>query len=147
MGKVEPQVNINSVSRISSGTFIKGEMSSSSDIRVDGEFEGKLYTDGKVVVGETAGVDGDVVCTNVDIWGKVGGNLIVKDTASLKAGCTVNGNLKVRKLIVELDSIFNGTCKMITVEEYESMAKDYRHVPVQQTKAPEKGQPASKDRH
>lgn len=143
MGKSEPQVNINSVSRISSGTYINGEMKSSSDIRVDGGFEGKLYTDGKVVVGETAEVNGDVVCTNIDIWGKVGGNLIIKDTTSLKAGCAVNGNLKVRKLIVELDSVFNGTCKMITVEEYETMAKEYR--PDTAQKAADKAQ-QSKDK-
>ena len=143
MGKSEPQVNINSVSRISSGTYINGEMKSSSDIRVDGGFEGKLYTDGKVVVGETAEVNGDVVCTNIDIWGKVGGNLIIKDTTSLKAGCAVNGNLKVSKLIVELDSVFNGTCKMITVEEYETMAKEYR--PDTAQKAADKAQ-QSKDK-
>ena len=68
MGKTEPQVNINSVSRISSGTTFKGEMVSPADIRIDGCFDGKLYTDGKVVVGETAEVSGDVVCTNIDIW-------------------------------------------------------------------------------
>ena len=143
MAKSEPQVNINSVSRISSGTSIIGEMRSSSDIRVDGCFEGKLYTDGKVVVGETAEVKGDIVCSNIDIWGKVGGNLIIKDTTSLKAGCSVDGNLKVRKLIVELDSVFNGTCRMITVEEYESMAREYRP---EQNNVREKGQQTSNDR-
>ena len=126
MAKAEPQVNVNSISRISSGTFFKGEMTSSSDIRLDGRYEGKLYTDGKVVVGETAELSGDTVCTNVDIWGKVSGNVIVKDVTSLKAGCSMNGNLQVRKLIVELGSIFNGTCRMITVEEYDKLSKDYR---------------------
>ena len=38
----------------------------------------------------------------------------------------MNGNLQVRKLIVELGSIFNGTCRMITVEEYDKLSKDYR---------------------
>ena len=134
MGKTEPQVNINSVSRISSGTTFKGEMVSPADIRIDGCFDGKLYTDGKVVVGETAEVSGDVVCTNIDIWGKIDGNLFIKDITSFKAGCAVNGNLQVRKLIVELGSTFNGNCKMITEAEYDSIARQYK---------PEKLQPAS----
>lgn len=126
MGRTEPQVNINSVSRISSGTVFKGEMLSPSDIRIDGRFDGKLYTDGKVVVGETAEVSGDVVCSNIDIWGRIDGNLFIKDITSFKAGCAVNGNLQVRKLIVELGSTFNGSCKMITEAEYEAIAKQYR---------------------
>lgn len=126
MGKVEPQVNVNSISRISSGTVFKGEMASNSDIRVDGRFEGKLYSDGKLVVGESAEVMGDVVCSNVDIWGKISGNITIKDTTSLKAECKVNANLQVRKLIVELGATFNGSCKMITTEEYDAAAKNYR---------------------
>lgn len=143
MGKAEPQVNVNSVSRISSGTFFKGVMTSTSDIRVDGSFDGKLYSDGKLVVGESAEVNGDVVCSNVDIWGKISGNLIIKDTTSLKAGCAVNANLKVRKLIVELGATFNGTCKMISVEEYETVAKGCRH---EQPKAVPEAQPQKQEK-
>lgn len=126
MGKTEPQVNINSVSRISAGTLFKGEMISPADIRIDGRFEGKIYSEGKVVVGEAAEIAGDVICTNVDIWGKMTGNLFVKDITSLKAGCAINGNLQVRRLIIELGATFNGNCRMITAEEYDALSKDYR---------------------
>ncbi len=50
MAKVEQTVNVNSVSRISSGTFFKGEITSLSDIRIDGDFEGMLYSKGRVVI-------------------------------------------------------------------------------------------------
>ena len=83
MAKMEPVVNANSISRISAGTVIKGEILSPSDIRV--------------VIGESAHIKGDIVCDNIDLWGKVEGNVFVKDTLNLKDGCVVNGNLNIRK--------------------------------------------------
>lgn len=105
--------NVNSVSRISEGTSIKGEINSPYDIRLDGNFEGKLVSAGKVVIGEKAYVKGDVICANMDIYGNLEGNVFVKEVLALKESCKVKGNLNIRKLIVELDSEFNGNCRML----------------------------------
>ena len=121
MAKMEPTVNVNSISRISAGTVIKGEIMSPYDIRIDGTFEGKVQTKGRVVVGENASVKGDVICENIDLWGKMEGNVFVKNTLALKEGCVVDGSLNVRKLSVELGSSFNGTCRMITEAEFDKM--------------------------
>lgn len=122
MAKVEPTVNVNSISRISAGTIIKGEILSPCDIRIDGTFEGKIQSKGRVVVGESALIKGDIVCDNVDLWGKVDGNVFVKDTLNLKDGCVVNGNLNIRKLSVELGATFNGNCKMITEADFDRVS-------------------------
>ena len=122
MAKIEPVVNVNSISRISAGTVIKGEILSPNDIRIDGTFEGRIQSKGRVVVGESATIKGDIVCENVDLWGKVEGNLFVKDTLSLKEGCVVSGNLHIRRLSVELGSTFNGNCKTITEAEFNKLA-------------------------
>ena len=122
MAKTEPVVNVNSISRISAGTVIKGEILSPTDIRIDGTFEGRVQSKGRVVVGESAVIKGDIVCENVDLWGKVEGNLFVKDTLSLKEGCIVDGNLHIRRLAVELGATFNGNCKTITEAEFNKLA-------------------------
>ena len=122
MSKTETVVNVNSISRISAGTVIKGEITSPTDIRVDGTFEGRVQSKGRVVVGETAVIKGDILCENIDLWGKVEGNLFVKNTLSLKEGCTVNGNHHIRRLSVELGATFNGNCKTITEAEFEKLS-------------------------
>ena len=121
MAKSEPNLNVNTINRISVGTIIKGEIVSSSDIRIDGTFDGKVQSNGRVVIGESASVKGDIICENLDLWGKVDGNVYVKDTLSLKQGCTVNGNVHIRRFCVELGSTFNGNCKMITEDEFEKL--------------------------
>ena len=122
MAKSEPTVNVNSISRISAGTVIKGEIVSPTDIRIDGTFEGKITSNGRVVLGESAVVKGDIICNNIDLWGKVDGNVYVKDTLSLKEGCTMNGNLHVRRLAVELGATFNGSCSTITEAEFNKLS-------------------------
>lgn len=121
MAKLEPTLNVNSISRISAGTVIKGEISSPTDIRLDGTFEGKIHSKGRVVIGDSAQIKGDIICDNIDLWGKVEGNVYVKDTLSLKEGCTINGNLNVRRLSVELGATFNGNCRTITEAEFSKI--------------------------
>ena len=122
MSKTETVVNVNSISRISAGTVIKGEILSPTDIRIDGTFEGRIQSKGRVVVGETAVIKADIVCENIDLWGKVEGNLFVKNTLSLKEGCTVTGNLHIRRLSVELGATFNGNCRTITEAEFDKLS-------------------------
>ena len=86
---MEPTVNVNEVSRISTGTVIKGEITSPNDIRIDGSFEGKIISKGRVVVGEKAVISGDIICENVDFWGKMTGCFYVKDANLLFSGDTI----------------------------------------------------------
>ena len=118
-----PVVNVNEVSRISTGTVIKGEINSPNDIRIDGVFEGKIFSKGRVVVGEKAEIKGDIVCDNVDFWGKMTGSLFVRDTLTLKDTCSVNGDLHVQRLVVELGAHFDETCKMLKEGEFEHVSK------------------------
>lgn len=123
-----PVVNVNEVSRISTGTSIKGEISSPNDIRIDGCFEGRITSDGRVVVGDKAEIKGDIYCENLDFWGKLSGNLYVKDTLTLKDSSVVNGELHVKRLVVELGAHFDGSCKMLTDQDIKSFASSQESI-------------------
>jgi len=113
--------NVNDVSRISLGASIKGDMASSTDIRVDGQVDGALYSEGKVVVGESARLSGKLFGTTIDFWGKMDGDIFVKDTLSLKSSSVVNGNIHVRRIQVEMGAQINGSFKMISEQEYDQL--------------------------
>ncbi|MBR4167655.1 MAG: polymer-forming cytoskeletal protein [Bacteroidales bacterium] len=119
-------VGVNDISRISAGSTIKGEITSPNDIRIDGTFEGKVVSQAKVVVGEKAVIKGDIVCSNCDFWGRINGNFYVKDTLSLKSTCVVDGDLHIRRLQVDLDATFNGSCKMIDENEFNQLTSGER---------------------
>lgn len=117
---MEKEVSVNDVSRISAGTFIKGEVVSDCDVRVDGTVEGKVYSKGKVVVGNQATIKGEISCTNVDFWGTIDGDINVRDTLTLKSASKVNGSIRVNKIQVELGAQINGACNMIKPEDFDA---------------------------
>ncbi|EGD33890.1 MULTISPECIES: bactofilin family protein [unclassified Capnocytophaga] len=111
----KPMATDNSVAgsnRIVGGTKIKGEVNSGSDFRIDGEIEGTIQTSGRLVVGKTGVIHGNVICTNADIEGNVRGTLVVKSTLSLKATAIIEGEVQADKLAIEPGAVFNVKCSM-----------------------------------
>lgn len=116
-------VNVNDVNRIAAGAKFSGDIATVNDIRIDGAFEGRLYSEARVVVGEKAVVKGDIFATFIDFNGTMlGGNFYVKDTLSLKTGCTVEGDLFFQRFQVELDAKFTGRCQVMSETEFHKVA-------------------------
>ena len=123
--------NVNEVSRVSAQSYFKGSFYSDNDIRVDGTFEGDILTKGKAVVGEKARVLGNVICSSLDVWCKIKGDVYVKDTLSLKAPAVVEGNIYYTRIQLEIGASFEGMCKRVSEDDYKAMyeSKDVRIQP------------------
>ena len=102
-----PSVNI-----IGSGTIIEGDIKSDSDIRIDGTLNGSLNTKGKLVLGASGMVDGEVSCQNADISGAINGKIKVSELLSLKATSKLMGDITTNKLSIEPGANFSGSCAM-----------------------------------
>ena len=98
--------------KISNGTTINGDISSAADIRLDGTLIGNLTTKGKVVVGESGKVHGEITCKNSDIEGKLEGKINVSELLSLKATSDIQGDIVASKLAIEPGAKFTGNCNM-----------------------------------
>lgn len=119
--EAEKVIDVNDVSHISAGALIKGDFICPSDVRVDGRIEGKIQSPGRVVVGEAAEIKGTILCDMLDLWGKIDGDVYIRDTLSLKNGSSVEGNLNTRRLQVEIGACINGSCHMIAEEEFDKL--------------------------
>jgi len=100
------------INLISNGTDITGDVKSTGDIRVDGSLTGNLNTKGKVVIGPTGKVNGEVICKNSEVSGSVEGRIIVSQLLILKSSCKIMGDIVTVKLSIEPGAIFSGNCKM-----------------------------------
>ena len=116
MSKTESVPQVNDICRIAKGTTITGVIISSSDIRIDGNFDGNLHTKGKLVVGESSKIKGKIFCQSCDIWGNLEGELYVEEILNLKAKSSMAGMLKCTRLGIEVGANLNGTCNMINKE-------------------------------
>lgn len=118
------------LNRIVEGTHIKGDIKTDSNFRIDGELVGTLDTMGKLVIGGTGRIEGEVKCGNADVEGEIIGNIHVDGVLMLKSTAKVIGNIKAGKLGIENGAQFNGKCDMgakiettraeVNVEEDES---------------------------
>lgn len=97
---------------ISAGTTLKGDISSSSDLRIDGTVVGNIQSSAKIVIGANGVVEGDITGMQADIVGKVAGNIRAKELLQLRGDCVVTGDLFAGKLQVEPSATFNGQCHM-----------------------------------
>ncbi len=104
------------INLISAGTDITGDVKSNGDIRIDGSLKGNLNTKGKVVIGPTGKVNGEVICKNSEVSGVVEGKITVSQLLNLKASSKIVGDIVTAKLSIEPGAIFSGYCKMSDVE-------------------------------
>jgi cytoskeletal protein CcmA (bactofilin family) len=100
------------INLISNGTEISGDIKSGGDIRIDGSLTGNLNTKGKVVIGVTGRVNGEVICKNSEVSGCVEGKISVGQLLILKASSKILGDITTMKLSIEPGAKFSGNCKM-----------------------------------
>ena len=113
--------NSSVVNMVGNGTVINGDIKSKSDIRIDGILKGSVNTEGKLVVGSSGVVEGDVVCSNADISGEIKAKITVSQLLSLKSSSKLNGDIITNKLSIEPGATFSGSCSMGAV------IKDIKH--------------------
>jgi cytoskeletal protein CcmA (bactofilin family) len=94
------------------GTNIEGTLHAEKDIRIDGTMKGTLICKGKLIIGPTGIITGEVQCENAVIEGRFEGVLTVNEVLHVKESANIEGDISTQKLIVQPGSIFNVKCKM-----------------------------------
>ena len=97
---------------ITTGTTITGDINTSGNIRVDGTIQGSVNAKGKVVVGQTGKIEGEVICKNADISGTLKAKVTVAELLSLKSTANLLGEIVTNKLAIEPGANFSGNCSM-----------------------------------
>lgn len=97
---------------IGNGTSIKGDIESNGDIRIDGNLTGSIKCNGKVIIGPTGVLNGDILCKQADISGTVRGTIKTEELTSLKSTARVEVELVTKQLLIEVGAVFTGKCTM-----------------------------------
>ncbi len=105
-------VESTSINLIGSGTQLVGEIKSNGDFRIDGSLKGTISVKGKLVVGPTGSIEGEVDCQNADVSGEIKGKINVAELLSLKSSARLNCDIITTKISIEPEALFTGTCSM-----------------------------------
>ena len=97
------------LAHIGKSVFIKGELSGSEDLYVDGEVEGTIELRGhSLTVGPNGRVRAHVHARNVVVQGKVNGNIQASERVDLRASANVTGDITTARIAVEDGAFFKG---------------------------------------
>src|SRR5882762_3397362 len=112
--------------RLGSSLHVKGEITGSEDLVVDGSVEGLIQLDErKLTVGATAKVTADIIAREVVVYGTVKGNLRAKDRIEIKKDGSVNGDLTTARIMIEDGAYFKGSIEIDKSAEKESSSNAF----------------------
>jgi cytoskeletal protein CcmA (bactofilin family) len=86
----------------------KGELNFEKGLRLQGRFDGKITTAGRLHVAKEARMQADVDAGAIVVEGDVKGNINANDRVELKQTCRYEGDLRASKLVVDEGAVFNG---------------------------------------
>lgn len=96
------------VAHIGKSVVIKGELSGSEDLYLDGEVEGTIELRGNsITIGPNGRVRANTQAKEVLIHGKVNGN-IHADRVELKKSALVSGDIVTQRVVIEDGAFFKG---------------------------------------
>lgn len=110
--KVEKKDGSPRNNHIEQGTKVVGDLITTGSLRHDGEMEGNIIADQKVVLGPTCRMVGNLKATSAEISGEVNGTVEISDLLTIKASGIINGDIIANKMTIEPGGMFNGTSKM-----------------------------------
>ena len=97
---------------IGSSIVIDGEISGDEDLVIQGTVKGKISLKESLYVEGSGVVEADIETQNVEIAGRVTGNIVASDKVELKQDCRVVGDIKAPRVIIEDGAVFNGSIEM-----------------------------------
>jgi cytoskeletal protein CcmA (bactofilin family) len=99
---------------LSSDVEIKGSIKFQKELLIDGKVEGEINSDGVLTIGENADIRGEIKTKSITVFGKVHGNITVAERCELKSKCTLQGDLKAARLVIEEGATFIGKSEVTT---------------------------------
>jgi cytoskeletal protein CcmA (bactofilin family) len=97
------------LAQIGKSVVIKGELSGSEDLYIDGRVEGSIALKGNsLTVGPNGQVKASVEAKGIIVQGKLDGNLLASDRVELRKSAVVNGDITTQRISIEEGAYLKG---------------------------------------
>jgi cytoskeletal protein CcmA (bactofilin family) len=117
-----PPVSQGAITAISAGSTIKGDLSCTGDVRIDGTLIGNLSCESKIIIGPKGAIEGNISGNTAEIMGHVRGNIIMSGQLILLGKSVIEGDLHINKLQIAAEVVFNGKCCMGKMAQHAAVS-------------------------
>lgn len=94
------------------GCEFEGKLTFEGTVRINGKFSGEIFSDGVLIIGEGANIDGKLDVGSVIIHGEVGGNIKAHDRIEMHTPAVVEADIVAQTLVIDEGVVFEGSCSM-----------------------------------
>ena len=105
-----PSAEVNAL--LGQGSEFEGKLTFEGTVRIDGKFNGEIFSDDTLIIGDGARVKAEIEVATVIVYGDVLGNIKAKTCVELHAPCKLKGNITSPQLVVDQGVLFDGNCQM-----------------------------------
>jgi cytoskeletal protein CcmA (bactofilin family) len=103
---------------------IKGEISGSEALYIDGRIEGKItMPESRVTIGRNGKVDASIQAREVVVMGKVTGNIECSDRVDIRSEGSVHGDISTARISVEDGAALKGGIQVHSEPKHQSHAQ------------------------
>jgi cytoskeletal protein CcmA (bactofilin family) len=121
--RVTSDPNRGDVGHIGKSVVIRGELTGSEDLYLDGEIEGTInLRDHKLVIGPNGKIRATLTAREIIVHGKVEGNIGGSERVELKRASTMVGDISTHRIVIEDGALFKGAVD-ISEKPQESKAE------------------------
>jgi cytoskeletal protein CcmA (bactofilin family) len=100
---------------------IKGDLSGSEDLYVDGQVDGTIQLSGNsLTVGPNGRVHASVSARNVIVGGTIDGNIQASERTEFRKTAVVNGDVQSKRIAIEEGAFFNGKLEIVPENKSQS---------------------------
>jgi cytoskeletal protein CcmA (bactofilin family) len=97
------------VGHIGKSVHIRGELTGSEDLYLDGEIEGSVdLRDHALIIGPNGRIKAGITARDLVVHGKVEGNVTASGRVELRKSCTLIGDVTTQRIVIEDGAFFKG---------------------------------------
>lgn len=103
-----------SQAQVGKSLHLKGEITGSEDLYIDGEVEGTVeLKDNNLTVGPNGNVHADVQARSITVLGHLRGNVRAGDKVEIRKTGSLEGDLATARIIIEDGAVFRGSIDIL----------------------------------
>lgn len=123
------------ITLLDKGCEFQGKLSFEGVVRIDGVFEGEIFSQDHLIIGEGAMVEASIQVGSLEVGGKVKGKVLARDHLLVHSSGELEGEIQAKQLEVQKGAQINGQLLMKAASERSGFIPIENNLPETQASA------------
>jgi len=105
------------ITLLDKGCEFNGKLSFEGVVRIDGVFQGEIYSQDHLIIGDGAVVEGNIQIGQIEVGGTFKGNITARDKITIHGTGRIQGSIQTREIEVHTGGVIDGNIEMSSLRE------------------------------